>query len=1274
MATKPDIAGLKKALPEIAPPFLEEHLARLSDRYFNRFSEKEIADHIKGLSEITPESPAKILLRSRRDGTVDCTVLAFDYPSEFSLITGVLAAMGFSILSGDVFTYKRKVMAPSRDVPRRKGPVTGVLPDLLRRRRIIDHFTGVVHSSLAFNVWADEFTERLTSVIGLLEGGEDDKVNEAKHQVNEMVVQRLPGPSAPEFPVLYPVRIEVGRQNGPFTSLRVVSEDTPAFLYSLSNALSLQGIVIEHVRIRTIRGRIEDRMDLVDLRGGRIKDGALLERLKVLVLLTKQFTYFLGKAPDPYRALSRFENLVKDILRHPEKGKWLDSLTAPETLTALARLLGTSDYLWEDFIRLQYETLLPMLRPHVVGRRFSTSAEALKTRMEQAMQGARTLEEQQRCLNEFKDREIFLIDLDHILDPHVDFRVLSGRLTLLAETVVDAAAALVYADLVKAFGRPRTSAGLEAAHAVLGLGKLGGAALGYASDIELLFVYSDNGRTDGDPSLTSAEFFERMAGMVRQAIKAKREGIFHVDMRLRPYGNAGPLASSLDGFCHYYGRGGQAHTFERLALVRLRVVGGDPAFGSRIERLRDELVYFSGALDFDELRNLRERQFREKTEGGRPNAKFSPGGLVDLEYGVQILQIMHGKDFPRLRTPILHESLAALAETDLMAADEAGKLVQAYDFLRNLINGLRMLRGSAEDLFLPREESMEYRHLARRMGYETGGPLEPAHALSIDFETHTANVRLFVERYFGRGLLPGPETGTIADLILSAELPEGSRHRILLQANIRDPGRAHVNLAKLAGEGSRREAFARLSLLAWDILMQVPDPDMALNNWERFIHALASPESHYRRLLSQPMHLEILLKLFAGSQFLSDTLVRHPGFLDWVMIPGNLHEMRERRDIEEDLRSALHHCAGHREWLNILRRLRRREMLRIGAKDLCLRIPTRHVMLELSRLADAITEVSLEGVWKKWREGGEPGESIKGPEEDFCILALGKLGGNELNYSSDIDLLGLRDDGSDPVHPRGRAGEHRKELFSHAMEALRSDLSIHTEEGCAYRVDLRLRPFGRAGELVPSLSGLTRYYLEQASVWEVQAAIKMRPVAGNLGLGYRLLEGIRPIFLEKRDPVRISECIERMRCGGVKAASGRLGRGMDVKTGKGGLRDIEFLVQGLQLMHAWEDPALLEGNTLRALDLLGEARILPQRVVEQLKDDYDYMRRIEHCLQIFDDRQIHSLPRDPAEIEALSKRILGTQARGVDFLADLDTRFIRTRKAYFDYLIKKTCP
>ena len=1265
---KPTIDEVKAACPGIDGELVREHMARLTERYFLSFPAETVYRHLGALARLSPDHPVEVLFDRGDSETAACTVLGFDYPALFSLIAGVLAGMGFNILSGNVFTYERT------SKPARKEPGRGQRQDLpsralLGRRRIVDHFAGKIETALSFEVWAVELRTRLEEIIGLVERGESDL---AKHRVNEMVVARLAQLQQGAAPVLYPVEIEVDNTAPSHTRLKIFSEDTPAFLYSLTNALSLHGVSIEHVRIRTVEHRIQDEIDIVDGKGNKIEIPEILSSIKLSVLLTKQFTYFLGRAPDPYAALRRFEFLVRDMVHLPKRERWRAILSNPNTLQDLARLLGTSDYLWEDFIRLHYETLLPMLKPLVAGERFSDPIETIPVRINHALNGATTLEEQRQRLNVFKDREIFLIDLDYILNPEMEFSELAERLTALAEHVVATAARLAYEHLARRYGIPRSAAGLQSRFTILGLGKLGGAALGYASDIEFLVVYSDNGWTDGKDSIANSEFFARLVRNTSQFIEAKREGIFHVDLRLRPYGSAGPLASSLEGFCRYYGPGGDALSYERLALVRLRCIGGDRALGTQIERIRDELIYASQNINLEELRGLREKQFNEKTEGGKLNAKFSPGGLVDLEYDIQILQIMYGKQVAPLRTPLLHRALMALADAGVLSPEETNQLIEAYCFLRRLINAMRVLRGSAQDLFLPAVDSVEFAALARRTGYRRGGALDPSQQLRLDFETHTATVRAFAERHFGRDSLPGPDVGTVADLVLSENPPPHLLKKILIAAGFANVDRAYVNLRSLAGTGSRRQTFARLSLLASDILARTPDPDMALNNWERFIRALTSPEFHYNLLLSQPMRLEILLTIFAGSQFLADALVRNPGFLDWITLPENLHQSRSKEDLQGELRAGANSGQGHLIWLNRLRRFRRQEILRIGTRDMYLKVSTGQVMLELSTLADAMTGAALSNVWARSAEAERkfPGD-LSALADQFCILAFGKLGGRELNYSSDIDLMGIFDGSPTLAAGLGLDSSMLKYLFTWVMERVTLDLSMHTEEGHAYRVDLRLRPYGGAGELVPSFAGLVAYYDKTASFWELQAALKLRPIAGSLGLGFAFLDRLRPILLRRRRPEEIVQSIEKMRSAAIKQGSRAVGAaGLDVKSGAGGLRDVEFLVQGLQLIHAADQPEVLEGNTLAALKRLCDAGLLHDSVSEQLRHDYLFLRVVEHYLQILEDRQIHAVPDDSAELTALAKRVLGPDEEGSSFKEKLEACTQRVRETYVRHLLE----
>ena len=528
--SKPKPSDLARLCPEVEVELIKEHVDRLDDRYFDQFDPDEICRHLRALAPLSTKAPVEVLLDRRKAGRAECTVLAFDYPFEFSLITGLLGAAGFDILSGSVFTYRpvrRQETLRTGRPPHRNSP---------RRRRIIDHFLGSIPEA-GFDI--SEIRKKLGNLFILLESGKSDQ---AKRMVNELVAESLSELKIDSRSALYPMQIETDNSAERYTRIQVLTEDTPFFLFAFSTALSLRGISIEQVTIHTEQKRVEDIFDLADVRGrGKLKE-AILNEVRLSLMLTKQFTYFLGQAPDPFAALTRFEAMSEEILSLPEKGKWLDLIANPQIMRDLARLLGASDFIWEDFIRLNYENLLPMLAPHTEGRSFRSSLDTLDKRFADVLSRPGTMEERVKRLNRFKDNEIYLIDLEHILDPNLDFTYLAERLTVLADRVINAAFEITFQPLSEQFGRPLTVAGLEAQHAVCGLGKLGGQALGYASDIEVLFIYSDNGRTEGGStgrSISNAEFFEQLVKKAVASIRAKKEGFFMLTFDCGP---TGPMA------------------------------------------------------------------------------------------------------------------------------------------------------------------------------------------------------------------------------------------------------------------------------------------------------------------------------------------------------------------------------------------------------------------------------------------------------------------------------------------------------------------------------------------------------------------------------------------------------------------------------------------------------------------------------------------------------------------------------------------------------------
>ncbi|MCG8478820.1 MAG: glutamate-ammonia-ligase adenylyltransferase [Spirochaetales bacterium] len=1220
-------------------------LSGLPERYFSAHTDDEIRSHGAAIGSLSDRQPLVVVNAHgaeshRGEEAVHCrfTICTRDAAGLFGVLSGVLGARGFNVKAGRIFTSESGVVA--------------------------DTFHGLLPAGTDFDEWIDRVAAELVELLRSAASHGSDTVRET---VMEIVARAHAVNPRSDEPLL-PINIAIDQEEE-FTRVSVVSQDTPFFLYSLASALTLQDVSIQSLEIDTVGEEIHDTFWIQRTSGGPVDTPGDIERLKLSILVTKQFSHALDQAADPRVAFTRFEEIVRNVAIEGGRERLGELLADPEAQRELARLLGASDFLWEDFIRLQYESILPLLSDRHARRPFSTPSEALRDRLEERLAGVSQPDERRRVLNEFKDHESYLIDADHILQRNTDFFFLSHRLTKLAELVVDCAFRLAWETLTGRYGHPRSAAGLPAQYAVFGLGKMGGSALGYASDIELMTVYSDQGDTDGPPDystvdeaaggkhrrrISNREFFEKLVVEAVGMIHSRREAIFEIDLRLRPYGNDGPKAVHLESFINYFGPAGKAHSAERLALIRLRHIAGDNELGRRVVAIRDQLIYESHGIRVAEIRDLRVRQAEEKVGDGRLNAKFSPGALVDLEYNVQLLQVERGRDHPELRNPGIHASLRTLSELGTIDDEEAEAMIRAYRFLRTLINGLRMLRGNAQDLFLPTFDSREAMHLARRMGYRDTHELTAAAQLRLDFEVETAAVRSFVERHLGQDAIPGLVAGNPADLVLSDSIEEERISRVLVEAGFRNPSRGIVNLRRMAGHGEAREQFARLVVLAWDYLRRSGDPDMALNNWDRFTEQVEDRIAFFRELLAQPRRMEIMLTIFAGSQFLSDTLIRTPAFLGWISDPSVVTTRREEHEIEEELLSETHDAADRMERLNALRRFRRREILRIGARDICLGGDFTEVVGEISALARSVVRTALFHARRDLAY--EVGR--------FCILAFGKLGGDELNYSSDIDLLAIYQGDDTVVDQLERAGK----LFRQVVR----DLTDFTLEGQAYRVDLRLRPWGNAGRLVYAIPTLHRYYAEEADLWELQALIKLSPIAGDIELGRRFLEEIKPTFsrrLEVAGKERVLGTVRHLRTLAVKqhgtgASPAQPLIGADIKNGEGGIRDIEFLVQAIQMLQHRFYPEILTGNTLAALRRMEEAGILEAATVGRLRDDYLFLRRIEHFLQVYDDQQLHAIPAEPDSQAKLTRVVLGEAVSPAELLARLGETMKRVRAYY----------
>ncbi len=541
-------------------------------------------------------------------------------------------------------------------------------------------------------------------------------------------------PSTGRLPHLRPVEIAIENDRQPNCTVMLIrAEDTPGFLYELCNALTLSDVSIQQMQIHSDGLLVTDTLFVTTADGQKITSPRRLQELRAAVVLTKHFTHLLPTSSNPEAALLHFRTMLHDLFRQP---RWLDqlaSLQQPKVLTALVRMFGESDFLWEDVLRLHHAELFPMLTD-LDGLDEPHDRDGLLAALRAELQVASSPEERRDRLNAFKDREMFRIDMRHILGLQQKFGHFSQELTWLAEAVCEAAVELAHGDLQPRYGEPRTAAGTAARLAVCALGKCGGAELGFASDIELMFVYEEDGHTSGPESITNAAYFARVVEAVRKTIRARQQGIFELDLRLRPYGQAGAPAATLAAFERYYHPDGPAWPYERQALVKLRPVAGDEAFGRQVIATRDRLVYTGRPFDLAAMRGMRERQLRELVRAGAFNAKLSPGGMVDCEYFIQALQITRGHDRPELRATNTRDALRALENAGIIP--DRYPLRDAYRFLRRLIDALRMVRGDARDLTVPPPESVPFEFLARRLGYGADRA-----RLQADLDKYTGVVR-----------------------------------------------------------------------------------------------------------------------------------------------------------------------------------------------------------------------------------------------------------------------------------------------------------------------------------------------------------------------------------------------------------------------------------------------------------------------------------------------------------------------------------------------------
>ncbi len=711
---------------------VHRHIDRMAPSYAELFSPHQIAGHAALAARLSDENPVEVEALPGEQGAWRVTVVAYDFPGELSVLTGLLFVHGMNILSGEAFTYE---------------PFSGESEPATRqdtRRKIVDVFD--IQPVEGVEITADSWLRYANDLASYQRMARANKRREMQGDLTRRVAIMLQSyelhQEKENIPALYPINLEIDNEaSDHHTVLRIDAPDTAGFLYEFTNALAISGVNIEQVVIDTVGSRVQDVVFVTDRNNRKIVDAERQRELRTATVLIKHFTHLLPFSPNPEAALVHFRDFMDQLFRRANWPDELASVQRPEVLQALARVLGVSDFLWDDFLRMQYTNLFPVVTD-VSALETAKSITQLQTELALELgkvhAGPQAPNENApwiEVLNAWRDREMFRIDMRHILGHTGEFWDFASELTDLAEVISNATFHLCHEDLRLVYGSPLKEDGSPCEMSVVALGKFGGRELGFASDIELMFIYEGDGSTTGTRGITTAEFYEKLVVSYVAAMRTRREGIFEVDLQLRPYGKAGSLSVSMDSFRRYFGPGGPAWAYERQALVKLRHVAGNAGLGEVIAGMRDEYVYHGELFDLTAMRAMRERQVRHLVRGGTFNLKYSLGGLVDVEYLVQGLQINFGRDYPQLHQTNTRDAMAALAEVGIFSEDDYARLRKGHTFLRWLINSLRVVRGNARDVTVPPESSEEYAYLARRLHYD-----DPA-TLHKELQRYTEDVR-----------------------------------------------------------------------------------------------------------------------------------------------------------------------------------------------------------------------------------------------------------------------------------------------------------------------------------------------------------------------------------------------------------------------------------------------------------------------------------------------------------------------------------------------------
>jgi glutamate-ammonia-ligase adenylyltransferase len=829
----------------------------------------------------------------------------------------------------------------------------------------------------------------------------------------------------------------------------------------------------------------------------------------------------------------------------------------------------------------------------------------------------------------------------------------TAELTALAVACVETAIQFHDRRLRAKHGPPAGMADRDAGagFCALAMGKLGSRELNFSSDIDVIFVYGVDGNTEGERPITHFAYYAKLAELVTEAIaKPTEDGfVFRVDLNLRPDGHSGPIVNSVRAAELYYQSFGRS--WERNALIKARSAAGDLAVGEELLHLLEPFVWRK-SLDLDVVSEIHAMKARIDARAGaerKEDLKLGTGGIREVEFFASALQLLHGGRRAELRTRGMIETLDRLVFAGLVPVRDRDVLADAYLFLRRAEHRVQMVDGQQTHR-LPAPADRIF--LARAMGYAQLERFEEV------LDGHRQKVSELFADLLGGGTLSTPLDPELA-LLADQDVEVPRRTEIALRRGLADPDRAIASLDALA---RRRTPFSRhgdpeAAVALLTEALATPDPDQALSHLSDFAAALEDSEPYFKLLSERRQAARLLISLFGTSDFLSKRFLRYPELLDALLREDLVVLTKSRAQLEQEMRERLRLDGPEgtadfsddelERLLGELRRYKNEEVLRIAMHDIAGSLKLVQVSQQLSDLAEVCLEQALALAEVEARVKG------RSPPGRLCVVAMGKLGGRELGYHSDLDLIFLYREGSGQDHG----------VYSRLAQRLMSFLQMPLREGFLYKIDTRLRPSGNKGALVTSAEGFTRYHTGLVSpagqpsepavpadgsnpqirsqLWERQALLRARFAAGDARIFAEVSERIiQPVVYGRpSDRATLAEEIRRMRVRMQTELGQESTRGLNPKTGHGGLVDIEFAAQFLQLAHGHAHPPIRTPSTPEALARLRERGLLGQPAFEALWRGYEFLRRLELRLRIVHDYTIDHLPTEGRPLAQLARRL-----------------------------------